>query len=289
MISNLSPFKLFLYICIFRILNALLIQTQFDPDEYWQTLEPAYCQAFGSPDNHENAHDSCQGLTWEWKRRAVRDQASSKDINGTSAMSTVVVWMDECMQGPVRSYASVLPTYLFYVALRSLDLDTTWMVAKGPLVLHAVLVAAPTDFAIWTMASWTISRPGNHSNSMVTWWCLFCSLASWFNAYTLVRTYTNSVETALLAIGMMLVSPVCIRSLREAEVHHLITYFMTIELVSHCFYLQSLSTFVFRNYWASPLMLHLLRFDHVYHLHWEGLVQQFDSRRWRLMYLWVSH
>eukprot|EP00978_Attheya_sp_CCMP212_P048837 scaffold582638_cov98-Attheya_sp.AAC.1 len=29
--------------CLYRILNALWIETQFDPDEYWQTLEPAYC------------------------------------------------------------------------------------------------------------------------------------------------------------------------------------------------------------------------------------------------------
>lgn len=32
-------------------------------------------------------------------------------------------------------------------------------------------------------------------------WCLVCQLASWFNAYCLGRTYSNSLEAALTAAG----------------------------------------------------------------------------------------
>lgn len=40
----------------FRICNALLVQTFFQPDEYFQSLEPAWQIAFGS--------DSGAWLTW---------------------------------------------------------------------------------------------------------------------------------------------------------------------------------------------------------------------------------
>lgn len=32
-------------------------------------------------------------------------------------------------------------------------------------------------------------------------WCLVCQLASWFNAYTLVRTYSNCLEALCVAAG----------------------------------------------------------------------------------------
>lgn len=38
-------------------------------------------------------------------------------------------------------------------------------------------------------------------------WCVYCSLSSWFNAYTLIRTYSNSIETMLLSLSFALVSP----------------------------------------------------------------------------------
>lgn len=203
--------KLFLCICIFRILNALVIQTQFDPDEYWQTLEPAYCKAFVPSSVDKSFPDNCQGLTWEWKRRAVNNRVYSKPsmhFDSSRTITWLFDWISDCFHGPVRSYASVLPTYCLYVISRFLGVDTTWMVAKGPALLHALLFAAPTDFAVWSMARWVTSVPGGGREMTVMWWCLFCSLTSWFNAYALVRTYANSIEAALFALGMMLVSPV---------------------------------------------------------------------------------
>ncbi|XP_021276661.1 GPI mannosyltransferase 3 isoform X2 [Herrania umbratica] len=58
--ENKSPdsSKKVLAICLgFRMLNALLIQTYFNPDEHWQALEVAHRIAFGY------GH-----LTWEWKK-----------------------------------------------------------------------------------------------------------------------------------------------------------------------------------------------------------------------------
>lgn len=93
---------IFLFICVFRIINALIIRTQFDPDEYWQTLEPAYCLAFHE-DGKYNSKQSLYGCayTWEWKRRYHGD--SSTMIEGTdSYIETIInpilwgpgVWID---------------------------------------------------------------------------------------------------------------------------------------------------------------------------------------------------
>lgn len=45
-----------LFLIAFRILNALTIRTFFQPDEYFQSLEPAWEMAFGA--------DSGAWITW---------------------------------------------------------------------------------------------------------------------------------------------------------------------------------------------------------------------------------
>ena len=43
-----TPPHIFLFLLAFRILNALSIRTFFQPDEYFQSLEPAWEMAFGA-------------------------------------------------------------------------------------------------------------------------------------------------------------------------------------------------------------------------------------------------
>lgn len=50
--------RLFLYLFSFRLVCALLLQTYFSPDEYWQSLEVAHSMVFGY------GH-----LTWEWREK----------------------------------------------------------------------------------------------------------------------------------------------------------------------------------------------------------------------------
>lgn len=56
--TNELPIYIFLLIFVFRILNALSIKTYFQPDEYYQSLEPAHNLAF-----------SYGYITWEWKEK----------------------------------------------------------------------------------------------------------------------------------------------------------------------------------------------------------------------------
>ncbi|KAL1332609.1 hypothetical protein HN51_061385 [Arachis hypogaea] len=52
-----SEKRVFFFCLVFRMLNSLLVQTYFNPDEHWQGPEVAHRIAFGY------GH-----LTWEWKR-----------------------------------------------------------------------------------------------------------------------------------------------------------------------------------------------------------------------------
>ena len=169
--------RLFLALCFYRLLNALLIQTQFDPDEYWQTLEPAYCKAMSG--------HSC-ALTWEWTRRHP---------NGEN-----VTLLEKSLQGPVRSYLSLFPTYLLYLLVQHFHWDSWWVISKGPMMLHAILVAAPTDYAVYSIATTIGAAP-------MAQWALLFSVGAWFHGYALIRTYSNSIETMLLLVGMALVAP----------------------------------------------------------------------------------
>ena len=59
---------IFLFLLAFRILNALSIKTFFQPDEFFQSLEPAWEMAFGA--------DSGAWITWVSKQisRAINDE-----------------------------------------------------------------------------------------------------------------------------------------------------------------------------------------------------------------------
>ena len=183
----------FLALCVYRILNALLIQTQFDPDEYWQTLEPAYCQAFASP---------C-AYTWEWTRR--HGDTGTGTTSGQFA-TTLLTLLEQSLHGPVRSFLSVLPTYFLYSVAKYARWDTWWVISKGPMVLHAILAAAPTDYAVYNIAHLVYHDHGGNAQQYARW-ALLLSASSWFHGYALIRTYSNSVETMLLLVGLTLVAP----------------------------------------------------------------------------------
>ena len=184
---------IFIAVSLYRTSNALAIQTQFDPDEYWQTLEPAYCLVFSS-DKGESGN--CK-YTWEWTRRH----------SGSG------YWIDEALHGPVRSHVSILPTLLFYLMIKFLRWDTTWLVARGPVLWNAILIAAPTDVAIYYITGWirlsetAANQRARNLLGRPECWALLCSLTNWFHAYALVRTYSNSMETMFVAVGISLLCP----------------------------------------------------------------------------------
>jgi len=270
-----------------------MIRTQFDPDEYWQTLEPAYCLVFGESSivssNNGSSLSPMQSqklganknlvkdkdmkygcaLTWEWTRRYTTsddERTTTVSKQSTSIKQQIENMLLQAVHGPVRSYISILPTYWYYLTCRLLfnwayfDSTTnssddilinnevnsnkhtninyllhsyytslqqyikkiiqrysTYMISKGPIYMHALLVAAPTDLCVWLIATYisnnhlstNASSNNQTSLSSSSWpfWSLLCSITSWFHGYALIRTYANSVETACLLVGIVLLSP----------------------------------------------------------------------------------
>ena len=202
-----SHFHLFFLLCLYRIINALLIQTQFDPDEYWQTLEPAYCIVFSSTAN-DDVHNCA--YTWEWTRR----YDFSIDTNPNSLSYLYHIW-NQMLWGPIRSHIAILPTILFYFFARYFHVDTPFMIAKGPILINALFVAAPTDLAIYMISQQIFSnnkmvRLKESSNCFdAAWWALMSSIFSWFHGYALIRTYSNSMECMILTVGIAILAKVC--------------------------------------------------------------------------------
>lgn len=55
-----SPANIFLFLVAFRLVNALCVRTFFQPDEFFQSLEPAWQIAFG----HGEGKDTGAWITW---------------------------------------------------------------------------------------------------------------------------------------------------------------------------------------------------------------------------------
>lgn len=58
LVPRAQPRDIFAFLLVLRLINALCVRTFFQPDEYFQALEPAWSIAFGS--------DSGAWLTWVW-------------------------------------------------------------------------------------------------------------------------------------------------------------------------------------------------------------------------------
>lgn len=95
MAFSFSARRLFIFLFLFRIFNAVLVTSYIDPDEFWQCLEPAHWLAF-----------SFGHLTWEW--RTMPDGGKW--------------WLQT---GRIRSWLYPLPFGLLYklMAIFGLDAD----------------------------------------------------------------------------------------------------------------------------------------------------------------------
>lgn len=97
----------------------------------------------------------------------------------------------------------------------------TYLISKGPCLLHAMLIAAPTDLSVYLIADRLCNLQNGYNSSlssqssarrsiMSSWpfWALLCTMTSWFHGYALIRTYANSMEAMCLSVGMALLGPV---------------------------------------------------------------------------------
>ncbi|KAM5465552.1 glycosylphosphatidylinositol anchor biosynthesis [Microsporum audouinii] len=154
----------FLFLVAFRILNALLVRTFFQPDEYFQSLEPAWRIAFG--------RDSGVWITWEWEHQL---------------RSSLHPYLFAAVYRVVDAAASHLSP------LRRADL-----LVAGPKVAQGFISAAG-DYFTWRLGSkiYGGSRPESS-------WVLGLTVLSPWQWFCSTRTLSNCLETSLTIAALYL-------------------------------------------------------------------------------------
>ncbi|RCI16936.1 hypothetical protein L249_2985 [Ophiocordyceps polyrhachis-furcata BCC 54312] len=147
-----------------RLVNAWSIATFFQPDEFFQALEPAWGLAFG-PHSHP-------WLTWEWHHQL------------RSSLHPLVFAL-------AYKLADVLSSWLpGGVTVRAAT------IMAAPKLVQAVF-AALGDWYTWKLA---VDIYGPDSNSSLA--VLVLQLSSPWQWYVSTRTFSNSAETTLTAMAL---------------------------------------------------------------------------------------
>jgi hypothetical protein len=80
-VQSATSRDILLFLIAFRVLNALSIRTFFQPDEYFQSLEPAWHMVFGK--------DSGAWITWVLSDPLLESQSFTDTRKGVGTSSTV--------------------------------------------------------------------------------------------------------------------------------------------------------------------------------------------------------
>ncbi|TKY86526.1 hypothetical protein EX895_004675 [Sporisorium graminicola] len=171
--SEVNLQSLFCFLFAFRLINALLTRTFFQPDEHYQTTEIAHRIVFG------------YGFkSWEWSSAST----SSSDASYLTAA------VNNLLNGPVRSILHPLLFAPGYALLKWTALDKTYALVLFPRLQQA-LVAAIGDFYTFRLAH----RIGGPT---VAWCATLIGLSNLYGLFTATRTFSNSTEAAITAAAL---------------------------------------------------------------------------------------
>ncbi|PVI07811.1 glycosyltransferase family 22 protein [Periconia macrospinosa] len=148
----------------FRLANALVLRTFFQPDEYFQSLEVATDLAFGP---QSNAY-----ITWEWKNH-----------------------LRSSLHPAIFAAVYEAAAAIAYACGLSLS-NRSELLLAAPKVLQA-LFAALLDWYTWKIAEKAYGRGSR--TAYATLLVSMCSPWQWFCS---TRTLSNCLETTLTAIGV---------------------------------------------------------------------------------------
>ncbi|KAK0623273.1 Alg9-like mannosyltransferase family-domain-containing protein [Immersiella caudata] len=149
---------------VFRFINALCVRTFFQPDEYFQALEPAWSIAFGT--------NSGAWLTWEWQHQL------------RSSLHPLIF-------GAVYKAAYSLMTWLQFFAVFK-----AFILVALPSVVQS-LFAALGDFYTWRLATEIYGI-----ESYAPWTALWMTVLNPWQWYCSTRTFSNSLETTLTVAAL---------------------------------------------------------------------------------------
>ncbi|PWN50316.1 hypothetical protein IE53DRAFT_387395 [Violaceomyces palustris] len=169
---------------LFRLLNASLVHTFFQPDEYFQSQELAHSIVFG------------QGYrTWEWFHRdsgfPFRFPALPKWSGGDGISNSLRAISD----GPIRSVFHPLVISPVYLLIKLLGLeDYPGILILAPRLQQAIF-AAIGDYYTFKLAN----RIGGRR---VAYCSLILSTTSMYSLYTSTRTFSNSLEASITSVAL---------------------------------------------------------------------------------------
>ncbi|KAL7626402.1 glycosylphosphatidylinositol anchor biosynthesis [Parahypoxylon ruwenzoriense] len=147
----------------FRLVNALCVRTFFQPDEYFQALEPAWRMVFGE--------DSGAWITWEWKNQ-LRSSIHP-------AVFAFGYWVVESFWGSTTTS----------------EIKAKWLIA-APKILQTGF-AALSDWYSWRLAEQLYGH-----GSATAWSVLLMALLNPWQWYTSTRTFSNCFETTLTSMAL---------------------------------------------------------------------------------------
>ncbi|KAJ3472617.1 hypothetical protein NLG97_g10844 [Lecanicillium saksenae] len=154
-------------VLLVRLVNALSIATFFQPDEYFQSLEPAWNLAFGS--------DSGSWLTWEWHYQL------------RSSLHPMLFAIPYTL---VDHVTRLFEPFGLPVALRSS------MLIAAPAVLQG-FIAALGDWYTFKLASNIYGQDSLNANV-----ALMLQLVSPWQWYCASRTFSNSLEATITTMAL---------------------------------------------------------------------------------------
>jgi phosphatidylinositol glycan class B len=167
--SNNTSWKLqlFLFTALFafRIVNGSTLKTFFQPDEFFQALEPAWHWTFGSL--------SGAWITWEWKE-GLRASMHPLLFSVAYKIADVVC---SALKLNARTRGEIL--------------------VATPRLLQAVF-AAITDLFTWRLAGKVYGR----QHARVASVALILSVVSPWQWFCATRTFSNSLETTLTVVAL---------------------------------------------------------------------------------------
>ncbi|TGO59229.1 hypothetical protein BELL_1256g00020 [Botrytis elliptica] len=147
------------FLLVFRIFNSFLVKTFFQPDEYFQSLEPAWELAFGE--------GSGAWITWEWHYQL-------RSSLHPTLFAAAYYLIDKPME-----LVNFFPQFRAEV------------LAVLPNIIQAIFAAA-CDYYTWKMAE-KMYGLGSRTGYVT----LLMSVLSPWNWFCSTRTFSNSLETSL--------------------------------------------------------------------------------------------
>ncbi|KAJ5095934.1 hypothetical protein NUU61_005290 [Penicillium alfredii] len=166
-LEPLSPTaNVLLFLIAFRLLNAFVVRTFFQPDEFFQSLEPAWQIAFGN--------DQGAWLTWEW-RHQLRSSLH-----------------------PLFFAALYQGANLLASALRLTTATRAELLIAAPKVAQGV-ISAIGDFYTWKLALRIYGK-----DSRGAWATLAATVLNPWQWFCSTRTLSNCLETTITIVALEL-------------------------------------------------------------------------------------